>query len=465
MSFARLREALGTSHFKVAAQFLLLFAVTGSLVLGLVYWRTSVYLLREVDVSLKDNVDRWSQLSVENLQREIGRRTQRDPTRRYPAVLLGSAGTRLAGGIEIDERTVPGYDRAFDLTLVYADDRTRPLRAFARVLPSGHVLIVTQDIHELREFSERLRAVIAIGLLLFVLVGLAGAMAFGLSAHRRLESMRRALAGIVDGDLSARLPASRSQDDLARIATMVNHMLDDIERLMGEVKGVTDGIAHDLRTPLTRMLASLERARTQAPAREELLDVVDKAIVDGRALMQMFTGLLRIAEIEDVVRRDNFEDVDLRSLCADVVDYYEPLAQDRGIALVLEADSSAPTLSGDANLLFDAVANLVDNALKFTPAGGRVVVALSASGTTHGTGSEAGSAAGPLLSVRDTGPGIAPEERELVFSRFYRGEKSRHQPGHGLGLSLVAAIARLHRLELTIGDASPGCVIGLRPTP
>lgn len=451
MSFERMREALRTSHFRVAAQFLLLFTVTGSLVLALVYWRTSGYLLHEVDVALRDNVDRWSQLNVENLQREIGRRTQRDPNRRFPAALLGAGGLRLVGGIDVVESRIPGYDGPFDLILDYGDGRQRPLRAFARVLASGHVLLVSQDVHELREFSERLRGVIAGGLLLFLLVGFAGAFAFGLSAHRRLESMRLSLARIVEGNLSARLPLVQGTDDLARIAVMVNGMLDEIERLMGEVKGVTDGIAHDLRTPLTRMLASLERASERVSDPEALRRVVDQAMADGRGLIQMFNGLLRIAEIEDTVRRDNFQPADLGRLCADVVEFYEPLAQERGVTLTLRSDGASHAWPGDANLLFDAIANLVDNAIKFTPFGGQVVVELG------------GVAGRPVLTVRDNGPGIPAEERQLVTSRFYRGEKSRFAPGHGLGLSLVAAIARLHRLQLSLGDARPGCVASLQP--
>ena len=453
MSSGRLRDVLRTSHFQVAAQFLILFAVTGSLVLGLVYWRTSVYLVGEVDLSLRDNVDRWSQLPPDNLVREINRRTQRDPSRRLPAALIGARGELLAGGLRLDASHLPAYDRPFDLDLRFPDDHVRPLRARAHVLPSGLILVVSQDIHELREFSERLRAVIAGGMLLFLAVGLAGAVAVGLSAHRRLESMRRSLARIVEGDLSARLPLTRAQDDLGRIAAMVNTMLDDIERLMGEVKGVTDGIAHDLRTPLTRMLASLERARHQAPDREALLGVLDKALDEGRGLMRMFTGLLRIAEIEDVVRRDNFVEVDLTRLGADAVEYFEPLAQDKQVELrfIAPADAQTPVLwPGDANLLFDAVSNLVDNAVKFTPAGGQVTLRVTRD------------AQGLALTVEDTGPGIPSEERELVTARFYRIERSRHEPGHGLGLSLVAAIARLHRMRLEIGDARPGCRMTLR---
>jgi signal transduction histidine kinase len=228
---------------------------------------------------------------------------------------------------------------------------------------------------------------------------------------------------------------------------MINGMLEEIERLMQEVKGVCDSIAHDLRTPLTRLLAGLERARRRARSTEEYAAAVDDAVVETRGLLRTFTSMLRISEVESGARRAGFASVDLARVLTDVVEFYEPIAEEKGI--ILHAGPSAATMPGDSNLLFEAVGNLVDNAIKFTPAGGRVRARAFAEVGRTG------------VEVIDTGPGIPQEERESVSQRFYRAEKSRNTPGTGLGLALVAAVARLHGMELVITDAMPGCRVTL----
>jgi len=226
-------------------------------------------------------------------------------------------------------------------------------------------------------------------------------------------------------------------------------MLDDIERLMHEVKGVTDEIAHDLRTPLTRLLAGLERARRRAGTAEEYGAAVEEAIAETRAILVTFGALLRIAEVEAGARRAGFTILDLNTLAADVTDFYEPLAERKGVSLSLQTHRTPAKLPGDPSLLFEAMGNLVDNAIKFTPPGGRVALRIL-------DGSER-----LAIEVIDNGPGIPEAERDAVLQRFHRAEKSRHTPGSGLGLSLVAAVARLHDLHLLIEDAEPGCRITL----
>jgi len=212
---------------------------------------------------------------------------------------------------------------------------------------------------------------------------------------------------------------------------------------MQEVKGVCDSIAHDLRTPLTRLLAGLERARRRARSTEEYSAAVDDAVVETRGLLRTFTAMLRISEVESGARRAGFTSVDLAQVLIDAVELYEPMAEEKGI--ILHAELSAAAMPGDPSLLFEAVANLADNAIKFTPAGGRVTARAFAEGGRTG------------VEVIDTGPGIPEAEREAVSQRFYRAEKSRNTPGTGLGLALVAAVARLHGMELVITDAKPGC--------
>jgi signal transduction histidine kinase len=267
-----------------------------------------------------------------------------------------------------------------------------------------------------------------------------------MAAMRRIDGVTRAIQRIVNGDLSERLPTRGRTDDLDRLAIVVNGMLAEIERLMHEVKGVCDNIAHDLRTPLTRLLAGLERTRRWNASSDDYAAAIDEAVVETKAVLNTFAALLRIAEVESGARRAGFTDTDISEVIADAVEFYEPVAEQKGIALVRFAPEGEPAvMRGDPSLLFEAVGNLVDNALKFTPRGGRVTVCGFDRAGTIG------------FEVTDTGPGIPADEAASVLRRFYRAESSRNTPGSGLGLALVAAVVRLHGMDLAISDAKPGC--------
>jgi signal transduction histidine kinase len=229
------------------------------------------------------------------------------------------------------------------------------------------------------------------------------------------------------------------------LAVIVNGMLDEIEALVHSMAGAGDDIAHDLRTPLTRVRVMLERGRNNAATLEELRATVDQAIVGLDQSLAIITALLRITEIEHSQRLAGFSQVALADLVREVGDLYEPIAEDKRVAFTVGADEDV-TVRGDRDLLFEAIANLVDNAVKFTPEGGRVELSLSREGDEG------------IVRVRDTGPGIAEAEQDFVARRFYRSDKSRTNPGLGLGLSLVAAIAKLHGFRFTISPG-PGCVV------
>jgi signal transduction histidine kinase len=264
-------------------------------------------------------------------------------------------------------------------------------------------------------------------------------------ARDRLAEVNRQIQRIVAGDLRERLPIRGGDDPFDQLAIGVNRMLGDIERLIHEIAGVGDDIAHDLRTPLTRVRVRLERGRENAATLEELQTVADQALVGLDQTLAIITALLRIAEIEQSRRLEGFSQVRLAPLLREVGDLYEPIAEDKHVTLRVEAGEEA-TVLGDRDLLFEAIANLVDNAVKFTPDGGRVELALL------------GSAAEPIIRVSDSGPGISASERKAVIKRFYRSDKSRGTEGLGLGLSLVAAIVKLHGFRFTIGDG-PGCTV------
>jgi signal transduction histidine kinase len=273
-----------------------------------------------------------------------------------------------------------------------------------------------------------------------------------LRALDRLSDVNRRIQRIVAGDLRERLPTGGGKDPFDQLAAGVNRMLGDIETLIHELAGVGDDIAHDLRTPLTRVRVRLERGREHAKTLDELRTVADQAIAGLDQSLTVITALLRIAEIEHSRRLERFGQVRLAPLLREVGDLYEPIAEDKHVTLVVDAadedaaaDKDKATVLGDRDLLFEAIANLVDNAVKFTPDGGRVELGLrQRAGET-------------VIRVCDSGPGIAAGEREMVTKRFYRSDKSRRSEGLGLGLSLVAAIIKLHGFRFTIADG-PGCV-------
>jgi signal transduction histidine kinase len=257
--------------------------------------------------------------------------------------------------------------------------------------------------------------------------------------------LNRKIQHVVTGDLRERLPTSGRGDTFDEISVSVNKMLGDIEFLVREIAGVGDNIAHDLRTPLTRVRVRLERGRAHAMSLDEMRSVVDHAIGGLDQSLAIITALLRIAEIEHNRRLESFSQVPLGPLVREIGDLYEPIAEDKGVAFQVNSADEA-MVHGDRDLLFEAVANLVDNAIKFTPQGGNVTLTLLARED------------GTVIQVRDTGPGISESERDSVTKRFYRSDKSRRTEGLGLGLSLVAAIVNLHGFQFVI-TAGPGCTV------
>ncbi|WP_110948298.1 sensor histidine kinase [Pseudomonas bohemica] len=448
MFSVHLSEIPRTISFRTGLMFLALFGFSFLALFGYIYWQTAVYLTAEADTGLHRQIDNRSRQSPVLMEQEIRKHKLQDVEARLPHTLYDENGNYIAGAIH----TLPPY-KAFDKPTEFRwsnpRGRNRPIRFMVHRLDDQRILLVAQDMHDIHEFNELLVNALVSGGCLLLIVGLVGAVLLGHSARRRLDTLSSSIKGIIEGDLSGRLPTRGNHDDIDRIAHVVNGMLDELERLMREVKGVCDDIAHDLRTPLTRLIAGLERAQRRGLREDEYAQSIDSAITEARGLMLTFRALLRISEIEGSARRSNFSTVDLNLIAADAAEFFEPLAEERGIALSFTRSPSPALRSGDAQLLFDAACNLLDNAVKFSPDNGRIQVSVIAG------------AEGPGLRVSDNGPGIAPTEREAVFRRLYRSESSRHTAGNGLGLSMVSAVARLHDMRLTVQNAEPGCRIDL----
>ena len=420
--------------------------VLGTVVLfGFVYWQTAAYLTSSFDALITGELHIIAGESPERQLAHIDERLDNDPRRVRIAGLFGADGHRIAGNME----SLPGGltpDVPAAAVVVRVDNQgreTEKVRLATEPLPDGNILAIGRNIEEVAGIANIVRRALILSLLpafgLAVVIGLA----LSLRARRRLSEVNRRIQSIVAGDLRERLPTRKSNDPFDQLAASVNLMLGEIEALVHEIAGVGNDIAHDLRTPLTRVRARLERGRARATTLDELRTVVDQSIGGLDQSLAVVTALLRIAEIEHNRRLECFGQVQLAPLLREVGDLYEPIAEDKRVTLQVEVTDEA-TVHGDRDLLFEAVANLVDNAVKFTPEGGRVTLAL-----LRRDGES-------VIQVKDTGPGIPETEREAVGKRFYRSDKSRNTEGLGLGLSLVAAIVKLHGFRFTIA-AGPGC--------
>jgi signal transduction histidine kinase len=443
----RLPELTRTTTFRWTLVVGGIYALSIVLLFGVVYWRTEQYLTTRSDDVVTRQAETLAAAVPEKRLDAIDWLLEQDPRRVQHAGLFAADGQRIAGNLARvpADLQVNGPAQRSVVSVATNGTEGRAVRAVARSLPNGEVLVIGRKVDEGREISEIVGEILAVGLLPALCLSIAAGVVLSLRAQRRVEEVNERVQRIVEGDLRQRLPTHGVGDPFDKLAAIVNGMLDKIEALIHEIAGVGDDIAHDLRTPLTRVRVGLERGRANARTVEEARAVLDRAIGGLDQSLSIVTALLRIAEIEHNRRLAGFGEVALAELVREVGDLYEPIAEEKRVALHV-AVNDEPAVQGDRDLLLEAIANLVDNAVKFTPEGGRVDLALiRAEGES-------------VVRVSDTGPGIGEDEREIVVRRFYRSDRSRQTQGVGLGLSLVAAIVKLHGFRFTMA-AGPGCVV------
>jgi signal transduction histidine kinase len=435
-----------TFHWALAVS--AVFAVFVIVLFGFIYWKIDDYLTARSDRVITVELDGIAGLAPERRLEAIDEKLRQDPRGVQVAAIFAADGLRIAGNLE----SLPPHLRidtpAQGTDVVRMDRNSREhqvIRAIGRRMRNGDVLILGRNVDEAGEISHVVGQALALGLLPgFCLCLLAGAW-LSVRAQRRVEEVNQRVQRIIAGDLRERLPHRNVDEPFSKLAVIVNGMLDEMETMIHALAGVGNDIAHDLRTPLTRARLTLERGRTNAATLEQLQAVADKAIAGIDQSLTIITALLRLAEIENSRRSSGFGDVALHEMLREVCDIYEPIAENKNIALQV-AVRHRRSVRGDQDLLIEAVANLVDNAIKFTPEGGEVNIELLQENSET------------IVRVTDTGCGISEQERETVLRRFYRSDKIRNTPGVGLGLSLVAAIVKLHGFRLAIHSGAGGRV-------
>jgi signal transduction histidine kinase len=435
-----------TTAFKISLAFLLISAIGAGLVFGLVGWQVQqlidAQIAQTVDADFAGLAEEFEEGGISQLVEVVQRRARQPGADLY--LVTTHAGEPIAGNILSLPPGVLDQPGVVETDYLRAGDISAKHRAMARIfaLPGGFRLLVGHDIEE----GERLRHILASALVTslawLVAIGTVGGLWVARRVLHRVDLINAKAQTIVASDLSGRLPLAGTGDELDRLVQNLNSMLDRIAVLMAGMKDVSDNIAHDLKTPLTRLRGGAEQALSFAKTPDDYRRALEKVIEESDNLIRIFDALLMIARAESGATGEGMIEFDAALVARDVGELYDPLAEDRGCALVLDIEPGL-WLHGSRELIGQALANLVDNALKYAAPGS---VRLSARRQADWI----------ELSVADRGPGIDVADRARVLDRFVRLETSRSRPGFGLGLSLAAAVARLHKGTLRLEDNCPG---------
>lgn len=451
---AGLQRLRRTTAFRLAVVQLVLFAALAAVLIGYIAVRTNALLARQVDAAIASEIDiladAYQRGGIRLLAFTLEQRARRPGASLY--LVADASGRTLLGNVAdlpISVLALPDGEQALITYQRLDETGGGTYQALARVftLSGGFRVLVGRDLGERAEFQAVIRDAVLVAVAAMLLTGVASWVLVGRSALKRVESMAETARGIMTGDLHRRIEVTGSGDEFDNLAGSLNAMLARIEALMTGLKEVSDNIAHDLKTPLTRLRNRLETTLRDGAEAEDMREQLAASIAEADQLIATFDALLRIARVEAGAPGEAAETVDAAAVMAEIGELYEPVVEEAGGRLTVEAGRPVP-VTGNRALLAQALSNLLDNALKYgrgADAAGpdvRLSVAV-AEGEAR-------------LTVSDRGPGIAAGDRVRATERFVRLDESRTQPGSGLGLALVAAVARLHGGRLDLADAGPG---------
>jgi len=441
---------LRTASFRLAALYVGVFAVS-AVVLGAVVFLAARSALDQqmtarIETEMSFLQDEYRSGGLDRLLTVVSARGRGISALDY--LIQRPDGVHLAGEMPASITLHPGWVVIDNPEAGEDGGRPERVRAFATDLGGGLLLAVGDDLGRITEVEEAVTTALLWTIGVAALLGIGGGALLSRAFLNRVDAIATTAEAIIDGDLARRVPVRGTGDDLDRLAGTLNHMLDRIVALMDSLRQVGSDVAHDLRTPLSRLLQRLDTARTHARSVAEYEAAVDGAVAEAEGLLETFSALLRIAQVEGASPRAGFRKVDLSELADSVADAYRPDAEEAG-QLLIAAIEPGITVYGDQELLTQAVANLVENSLRHTQSSTTIVVRLCRTDQ------------GPCLEVVDNGPGVAAEDLPRLTARFFRGERSRTTPGNGLGLSLVAAVAELHGSYLHLANVGPGLLVRL----
>ncbi|HTZ69500.1 MAG TPA: HAMP domain-containing sensor histidine kinase [Acetobacteraceae bacterium] len=446
-----------SASLKLAAVYGLLFALSSYALVFFLWWATTGLLDQQVEAAIRADGqafdERWSEGGLPTLMLAIQERLAENFDDDAIYSINAPNGKRIYGNLERWPANVVEPGVFYEVPLTRDGEKVVAIVTSYNLYGGAH-LLVGRDVKGRLQFKRLLPGMLLYATILVAVLALFGSLVMRGLFRRMVADVSMTAAAISRGELDRRVRRSGRGDEFDSMAVAINTMLDRISRLMDGVRQVSNAIAHDLRTPIARARARLEDAASHANSEEELRAAVERAVADLDGVTAVFQALLRIAEIEAGSRRSAFAEIDLGPLLADLTDLYGAVAEDHGLTLVLRVPDTLPAY-GDRDLVQQAVANLLDNAIKFSPSGGQVKLA-----------------AEPLernvrITVTDQGPGIPEQDRARAAERFFRGEQARSTPGSGLGLALVQAVATLHEGALVLEDAGPGlrAVLTLRAVP
>jgi signal transduction histidine kinase len=439
---------LKTRAFKLALTYALLFAASVTLIFLYIYWSTVGYLERQtsatIDAEIQGLAEQYNRRGLRGLVNVVAERVRTDADGRSVYLFADQNLRPLAGNLD---RWPAGLNSAGGWVSFRRHDTQDSVAVRARVLriTPDLTLLVGRDIRELEKIRAVFERTALLGVAATLLVALTGGMILGISSHRRIADINRTARRIVAGELEERIPIGGRKDEYDELIENLNSMFDQISGLLDNMRNVGNGVAHDLRTPLTRLRTRLETLMVQGSAdAEELGD----CLAEADRLLGTFTAILRIARIESGAYRSAFQRIDIAELAHDVADLYRVVADEQGVELVSDIHQPA-VVNADRELIAQALTNLLDNALKYADTGGKLVLSV------------VNLADAVRISVADNGPGIPEADRARVLDRFVRLESARDRPGNGLGLPLVRAVADQHRGRFSLADNQPGLLASL----
>lgn len=413
------------------------------------YLFTASYMTEQMDNTIQAEIqglaERYNQEGLEGLSKLISERVQRqNATEKSIYLLTNYTLDPIVGNLDRWPKEAIQKGEWLEFELEKSNAGVKHL-ARARIfrLPGRYGLLVGRDIYQLIQVKKRIIQALIWGLAIMVLLAVIGGLLLSRRTVRKIELINETAHSIMSGDLSQRIKLSKRNDDFDQLSRNLNNMLDRIQTLMEDIRRVSDNIAHDLKTPLARLKQKLEEAVKANDAGPVTNENLEQSIREADLLLSTFNALLRIARIEVGQAKSNFNPIDFHNLLSDIVEFYEPLAEDKNQVIKCTLNQHVESY-GDRDMLFQVLANLLENSIKYTPKSGVIEVSLAEKEDKI------------IIIIADNGPGIPKDEREKVFQRFYRLDQSRTTSGNGLGLSLVLAVIKMHQGKIDLQDNHPG---------